>query len=494
MKLLLVDPQLAAALRSPTPIYLVGGPVRDGLLGRAFKDWDFACRDAQRVARAAAKRLKARFIVLDDQNLIYRVVVPGPEGTRTLDFAQLQGKSIEEDLRRRDFTVNAMAQVIDSEEIIDPCGGRKDLKAKVIRAVSEEAFRSDPLRLLRAFRFSVQLEFAIDSKTLLWIRRHARLLGYPPAPKASGSPVVARERVREELLRLFSQPTAGSGVRAMDEAGLLEVILPDMEPCRRTAISFYGRGGVMKHSLETVEQLDWILTSLEESSSKGRPAYFENSEVRQHLQAYLAAPLGAFPRSAWMKFAGFVHDIGKPATAKRIGGRLRFFGHEDVGADIVRGLGEGLRLSRQENHALSSWVRHHMRLGNLAAASGVSDKAVARYFRDLSDEGLGMILVSLADHYSYLGRRLWGKGRDRVEITAARMLESFVVQREKLLPKKLVNGHQLMKKFRLKPGPMIGTLLEHLADAQAEGVVKTSKDAFAFAKKFLLKHVGKRRP
>src|SRR4029077_19486632 len=109
-----------------------------------------------------------------------------------------------------------------------------------------------------------------------------------------------------------------------------------------------------------------------------------------------------YPRTAWLKFGAFLHDIGKPATAKMIKGRLRFFEHEHVGARLAMKVGERLRCSRQEVQLLGLWVRNHMRPGNLAAAARITDKAISRYFRDLGEEGVGMVLISLADHYTYL--------------------------------------------------------------------------------------------
>lgn len=481
-----VPSRLHAILREETkknrqPLYFVGGPVRDALLGRLCHDLDFVTRNARSLANGIGRRLGARLIVLDDLNKIYRLVWKSIEPAPvTLDFAELQGNSILEDLARRDFTINAMALELGKSTPIDPFNGKRDLKREIIRAVSEKAFLEDPLRLLRAYRFSAQFQFTIDPKTQRWISRHARRLQARPV-RLGGSPVVARERVREELLRLLAQSNAGSSIRDMDQTGLLTALIPELEVCRRTARSFYGVGGVLKHSIETVEHLDWIDDRLR--GKEPFPDYFHSASVRQVLQSYLKESIGGFPRIAWLRLGGLLHDIGKPATAKRIGGRLRFFGHEDVGADSARLIGAELRFSRQELQITSQWVRHHMRLGNLAAANVLSDKAIARYFRDQQENGLGMVLISLADHYGYLARGQWGKGKDGVEKAARRMLESYVLTKEKVLPPRLLDGHQIMKALRLKPGPLIGKLLEALADAQAGGRLKTIKEAFGYLRR-----------
>jgi poly(A) polymerase len=257
----------------------------------------------------------------------------------------------------------------------------------------------------------------------------------------------------------------------MDRAGLLAKLFPEIEACRRTAVRYYGRGGVLEHSFETLENLEWILRQAQKAG----------------VRDYLASPIGGYPRSAWLKWAAFLHDSGKPATAKLLKGRLRFFEHEHVGAELAMRSGKRLRCSRQEVQLLGLWVRNHMRAGSLAAAAQVTSKALARYFRDLGEEGIGMVLVSLADHYTYLAKSSWGKGKDPVEKMARRLVSSYYEERSKILPARLVNGHDLMRHLRLKPGPEIGKLLEALQDAQVEGKVTTKKEALAFAKKRLLR-------
>jgi putative nucleotidyltransferase with HDIG domain len=453
--------------------YWVGGTVRDRLLGRESHDWDFVCLHAERLAKAVARKLSATFITLDDQNRIYRVVpraVPGQPSDLTLDFAEMQGKKIEQDLARRDFSVNAMAQPLESESLIDPFQGQKDLKKKIVRALSQQAFRDDPLRLLRAFRMSAQFGLTIEPRTRRWIAGNNERLRK-----------VAQERVREEMLRLLSQPDCGPALREMDVSGLLTVIFPDLEAGRRVAHDYYGKGGVVKHHLESVENVEWLLERLSPKELR----FIPNEEIAKKIQIYVGQSVGGFPRSAYLKLGALVHDIGKPATAEVIQGRLRFFGHEDVGARMAMKLLAKLRYSRQECVLVRTWVQNHMRLGNLANVPALSEKAMARYFRDMGEDAIGMILVSLGDHYGYLAMSKRGKGNDSDERAAGRLLKAYYLKRETVLPPKLIDGHLLMKKLKLKPGPQVGELLEAVRDAQAEGKVKTVADAVAFARKLL---------
>ncbi len=472
----MIDPILHTlrqkADRLKVAVYLVGGPVRDTLLDRSCHDWDFVSHKADVLSRHVAQALRAKRITLDDQNKIYRVIVLRTPQL-TLDFAEMQGKTIESDLARRDFTINAMAQPVGESRIIDLYGGRKDLQKKIVRAVSRQAFKEDPIRLLRTFRFSAQFGFTIDPKTLAWVKADHELL-------ASRQGGVARERVREELLKMFAQPSSGKQLWVMDKVGLLTTLLPDMEAGRRVGLRYYGKGGVIKHALQSVDNLEWILQQV----PKGSLRYAGDPRVSQGIHAYLKASIAGHPRPAYLKLGTLLHDIGKPATAQVIKRRLRFFQHDEVGGRMADKLLETLRFSRQEVRMVQMWVRHHMRPGNLAATSQMTPKAMARFFRDLGEDGVGMLLVSLGDHYTYLSRKHWGKGTDSVEVAAKRLLESYYIQREKMLPPRIINGHQLMKALKLSPGPEIGKLLEAIQDAQAGGKVKTPADAIAFAKRW----------
>jgi len=445
--------------RLQTPLWWVGGPVRDEILKRPWLDGDLACTNALRVAQRLRRVLAAKLITLDDQYRIYRIILP--TGGATLDIAELQGKTIEADLARRDFSINAMARRVGHPEVLDPWNGRGDIRRKKIRALAKKTLEDDPIRRLRAFRFSAQLGFAIVPQTLRWIRQ-GTLRG------------VAAERIREELLKLMASLQSGSVLAAMDESGLLVGIFEELEACRRTAPAYYGKGGVLKHSLATVRNLEWLLAH--------RPVFTPAQWAE--CARYLDEPVGGFPRRAWLKLGALLHDIGKPATAQKIDGRLRFFGHEEVGADMVGPLAQRLRLSRQETQLIRQWVKQHMRLGGLAVASGAGVKAFARYFRDLDGrDGLGMILVSLADHYDYLSPKRWGKNTDPVEKTAKRMMDAYFSERSRLRPARLINGHDVMKALRLPPSPEIGRILERVQDAQVEGKVTTRTEALAFLKR-----------
>jgi poly(A) polymerase len=485
----------SVSLRLHTDLYIVGGTVRDRLLGRDSRDWDFVGRQALNIAKAVARQHAAKMITLDEHHRIYRVILPGPI---TLDFAELQGKTLEQDLARRDFSINAMAMPLTPSSprlpasrrtsgdlpplggegvrvrgLIDPLGGQKDLRKKTLRALSQKAFQEDPLRLLRAYRMAAQFNLKIAPQTERWIiAEHRRLEG----------PVVARERVREEFLRFLSQPSSGLHLEHMDRSGLLTTLFPELEAGRRVGHVYYGKGGVIKHHLQSVANTDWLLERLHSSQGVG---FITDRTIRDRVRAYTSELVGGIPRSAFLKLGALLHDVGKPATVEVIKGRLRFWGHEEVGANMVTKMLTALRCSRQETAAVRMWVRNHMRPGNLASVPHLTDKALARFFKDMGEDGVGMLIVSLGDHYTYLAPSQWAKGKDPVERTCGKLLEAYYLRKEAVLPPRVIDGHVLMKQLRLKPGPLIGKLLEAISDAQSGGIVKTVVDALKFARKKL---------
>lgn len=449
--------------------WIVGGLLRDALLGRPLADVDLAVNgDARGLAQAFGKPLGRAPFALDEERGTYRVVAGTGPHAPVFDFCRWQGRDLLTDLARRDLTINAMALPIAAwgragwkKALVDPHRGWADLKARRLRFVSPQAVVDDPLRLLRLFRFGAELDFRVDPKSLSVVRRHHRLL------TAS-----APERVREELMKLLSTPRAAVTLGAMDRAGLLAVLFPEVDPMRKTGRDYYGPGGVLAHSLAAVASLERLLGEL--------PHQFPR--FHRPLWAHLNEPFAGFPRWAHLKLVELFHDVGKPATAKREKGQWHFYGHDAVGAKLVTDVARRLRLSSEESRSLARQVGGHMRPGNLAHQPVLTDRAVYRYYRDLEGSAVDLLLVSLADHYTYLSFRARRARRDPVFQTVRKMLEGFFNRRETVDPPRLLGGHELMKALRLSPGPEVGRLLSLIREAQAAGEVSTVKDALRLAR------------
>lgn len=447
------------------PIHVVGGAVRDRLLGRPLLDIDFILPiDPTPLAKKVAARLGGSSFPLDEERGIVRVKLPS--GIH-FDFAKWQGKTLEEDLDRRDFAVNAMAVPLGAwmtprwkNAIIDRHNGLRDLKQKKILPLGSGVFKEDPLRLLRAFRIAAQLDLMIPPATLAAIEKNAALIRRP-----------APERRRDEMLQMLSTPRAHANLVLMDRAGLLDKVFPDAARLRKTAPKHYGKGGVLKHTLDSVKCFEQIL--LDKTWFPG---------LNGKIAAYLDETMAGHPLRAHCKWGLLLHDIGKPDTMQVINGRLRFFEHEHVGADKVKKLAPFYRWSNDETTRYENFVRHHMRPGNLAAQDELTDKAIHRFYRDLGNDAIAMLLVSLADHLTYLSPAQRRKRNSPHEKVTMKMVRRFYTHREKVTPPKIVDGHEIMKAFNLKPSPLIGTLMSELTEAQTEQDISTKTQALEFLK------------
>jgi poly(A) polymerase len=463
--------------------YLVGGFIRDALLKRETADIDIAlAADALEIAPGIADALGGSFVRLDEANKVGRVVVKdkkAPSGGRwQLDFAAFEG-SIEQDLSRRDFTIDAMAIDLsglaqDDIHLIDPFNGRADLEDKIIRAVAGTVFSSDAVRLLRAVRLAAELDFTIDSQTEALVKRHALLIAG-----------IAGERVREELLRLLAVPDSGRFLSYFDELGLLTAIFPEMAAAKGVQQPKEHFWDVFAHSLKTVAAVDFILHEGSWEYAGGQVlAAVPWSDI---LARHFARPVsGGSTRRSLLKLAALLHDVAKPQTkALTEDGRTRFLGHPKDGAAIAADILERLRFSGKEVKLVEIVIKYHMRPGQMSQEGLPTRRAIYRYFRDCEEAGIDILFLSLADHLATRGPNLnltgWQEHARLVEYVLAQHAE----QEKLVAPARLVSGHDLINVFNIKPGPGMGQLLEAAREAQAAGEVSTREEALAYVRKRL---------
>ncbi len=457
-------------------LFAVGGSVRDVFLKRPIYDLDLASFSAAALSNKLASILRAKKITLDEDNIVFRLILPNRyQETRQIDIAQIQGKSIEEDLKRRDFTVNAMAWSSSKKNFLDPREGMKDLAKKTIRCRSEKILRADPLRILRAFRQSAQLGFKIEKNTLKLIKEVKAL-----------TLKSARERIRSEILALLEVPGSSQQLLAMDECGVLTSLFKDLESQRNTAVEYYGKGGVLTHSLTAAQRADFLMSHLKLIFPKDYPAI---RECRRNI----------------VILAALLHDIAKPETARVIKGRLHFFGHDLAGAAKVSKLLEGLRFSREEISLIESATRHHLRPGYLAESEQITERSLYRFFRDTGKDALYVLLTAWADHASYipeksllkflpLARKPVGKGLEKApqalrktlrHLQTVNLLVSRLLNPQKeAVPTPLVNGNDIMKALKISPGPEVGNMIEKIREEQALGKIRTKEEALHFLSAF----------
>ena len=452
---------LCAALGG-APGWLVGGALRDALLGEPVRELDAAvATGALAVGRALVASLPGSvFVALDERRGICRVV-----GDVQIDIADLRAPTLAEDLRARDFTVNALAAPIrdlalgGSAVVEDVAGGLADLDARVIRPCGPTAIRDDPLRALRAVRLGIRPGWRLDPMTERLIRE--------AAPEVAE---VSAERVRDELGAIRAQPAAGAGLRLLDRLRVLAVLLPESLAMRDTAQPAPHRFDVWEHSLRAVEGADLLSTRLDALEPWGAA-----------LARHLAEPLGdGFTRRELWKLAALLHDVAKPETRSVEGNRIRFIGHDMMGADRATAIALRWRLSRRAAGVLRLLVGQHLRPMHLASAGAITRRARYRFFRDLGTEARDLLLLSLVDAAAVGGDSplaVWaGPGGAVLRDLMGGMAEEA---RAAAAPP-LVRGEDVMAAFSLGPGPEIGRLLARAREAQALGLVCSRAEALRY--------------
>ena len=473
------------------PIYLVGGAVRDALLARPIHDLDFAVSGgALRLAKALADKLSAAFYPLDEENDTARLVIIHADGTRDiLDFAGFRGDTLEDDLRGRDFTLNAVALDLHTGQILDPLEGLQDLRAKRLRACSETSLSEDPVRILRAVRQAAAFGLTIDSQTRQWMKDAVPGLGS-----------VSPERLRDEILKILSGPQPDTALRALDLLGVLPHLLPELEAMKGIQQSAPHVQDVWSHTLSALRHLEGILDVLapQHDAEKANSDLF-NGLLVTHLGRYRAQLAEHFARQintdrslrSLLFFAALYHDVEKPSTRTvEESGRIRFFEHDDKGAQTALRRAIALRLSNDEMDRVKAIVAHHMRVhgftDRLLRGNLVTRKAIYRYFRDTGPAGIDIVLHSLADmratYEQTLPQDSW-----KAALDASRTLfEAYWEKTEEIIrPPQLINGDDLIKELHMSPGREIGQILETIRENQAAGILSSREAALAFASGWL---------
>lgn len=482
-----------------TRVYLVGGSLRDLLLGEVGVDWDLVTDgEAHKLARQLANRLGGSYVHLHEK--ASRVVLhpPASAGEQVLDIAPLHGGSLEEDLRARDFTLNALAAPLGDVVqflrgspgeietlLIDPLHGYRDLQARRLRAVDDEVFRHDPLRMLRALRLTQRYRLTIAPETEKLITRDAALL-----------PRVAAERIHQELYAMLGMPGALEQLHSLDAYGLLTVLIPELRSARGMRQPPPHYWDVLEHSLQSVGALEELAGALEAGPGTPLPPHLASTSTAAEDLAELRELLREGERqnifhfadlcAPRMKLAALLHDIGKPLTySTDEQGGIHFYGHPQLGAPIASEIMHRLSASTQDRRLAQLVAAHHMRPGQLGQDGAVTPRAIRRYFVDLGPTGILVALFSLADHLATLGSQPRPPAWPRHLSVVRLLLTSYIRERAKILPPRLVRPDELMSRLKLQPGPLVGQLLEAIAEAQADGTLHSREEAILFAREYV---------
>ncbi len=474
-------------------IYLVGGAVRDLFINRISSDLDFALPSGGiAVARSVANALHADFLPLDDERDTGRVIVKEENGLRIfLDFATYRGVNLEADLRARDFTINSLAYDLHAQAIIDPLDGAKDIRTKTIRACAPTSISDDPIRILRAIRQAAGFGFQIEKHTRELLKQSADQLGR-----------VSPERLRDELFKILQGPKPDASMRALEMLGVLPHLLPELVPMKGAQQSEPHIYDVWTHTLSVLAHLEGIISALRIGYDAEKTNDMFTGLLTLRLGRYREQIAKHFTQSlntdrslrSLLFLAALYHDVSKPETKTvEENGRIRFFDHDVKGADVVVRRAEAFNLSNDEVERLYKIIKNHMRIHFFTNRLEVdkqtpSRKAIYRFFRDSGEAGVDLVLLGLADFRGMRGPNLeqdaWVAYLDIARI----LLENYWERPEEIIaPPRLLDGHELMKELDLKPGPLVGQLLEAIRENQATGKIESREQAVAFAREEIVK-------
>lgn len=439
-------------------LFLVGGTLRDFYLGYDNYDKDLVVEnaDAEAFARDLAKRLDATFISLDEENKIYRIVLK--DKINCIDIASLIGTSIEQDLLRRDLTINSIAVNLKTLKIFDVNNGVNDLKLKVIRHISEQNFVDDPLRLLRVYRFQSLLGFSLDANLNYLIKKHAESINKP-----------ASERINYELLKLFSGNYCVEALENMDESGLLLELFPVIEELKKVPPNSHHHLNLFKHSIETVNQVQKI--------------YEKNTSiVKSHLERF---DFGGNSRLSHLKLAAFLHDIGKPSTwtIEEDTGKHRFIKHDDVGSKMCAKILKKDKFSKKQIDYIVKMIKYHIYPSHVVEVPELSEKVCMRFVRKMENEAIDVIVLAMADRFSAQGVEITKEIVNKNINNLQKLLDFYLNVKDSLKPlPKLLSGNDIMDMLNMKASKSLGIIIKQLQEAQLSGEVSNKKEAICFVK------------
>lgn len=443
---------------SDIEVYCVGGVLRDLFLKKENFDKDLIVKgtDAEDYSKMLAEKLDATFIPLDEVNKIYRLVLKDKKNY--IDITNVLNDSIEQDLKRRDFTINSVAVNLKTFEIIDINNGIKDLKNKKIRMIEEKNFKEDPLRLLRAYRFQASTGFDIESKTKHTINKYISLINNP-----------AKERINYELMKLFSGEYTVKALLNMEKSGILYEILPIYLDVKKVPPNTHHHLDLLHHLIETVNQIQNFYK-------------ISKPEIKAHLDRI---DFGGYSRLAHLKLAGFMHDIGKYScwTIEEDTGRHRFIKHDDIGAKIAVPILKKLKFSKKQIEYITKMIKHHIYPSHVISSKIVTDKIKMRYIRKMEDDVIDNIILAMSDRLSARGKAVTDEMVKNNITGLTNLLNYYIEIRDTLEPlPKLLTGEEIMEILNIKPSKQLGEIIKALEEAQLSGDVNDKLSAINFIK------------
>lgn len=463
----------------PQPVFVVGGTVRDAVLGRPIHDIDLVVADdAIPLTFRLADALGLPAYVLDRERDVGRIIAS--KEALTLDIARFRGPTLEDDLYGRDFTINAMALPVNRNalsNIIDRHNGLDDLHDRRINIVHARSIEDDPVRALRAARFAAQLGFDLTDETIAAARAAGPLLTGRASP----------ERVRDEISRVLTCGAPHQGVSLLHDLSLIRTILPDIAALDGINQSPPHHENVLHHTFSVLRYLvdvERIVAGLPVMAEWASAIANLIDPYNENLQAHLDTPVdGGYSGRTLLMWGGLLHDVGKARTQSiDADGRIRFIHHDEVGAELAGRLLTRMSFSNEAIRRIRSIVSGHMRPLFLATEERPpSRRTIYRYFRALHEAGLDVGLLTFADHLAtYDGIGDASSWNNLLRVVDSLYSTYYNQHGQTIAPIRLIDGREIMTELGVSPGQEIGRLLRLLEEAQAAGEVTTREEAIAF--------------
>jgi poly(A) polymerase len=430
------------------------------LLDRIPTDYDIAVTgNPKKFAENMAKNISGRLFEMGKPGqMIIRVV----SKDNIFDITSLNGSFIEDDLKKRDFTINAMAYDLSSGEIIDCLGGLRDLADKKVRMVSTDVFKKDPIRLIRAYRIAACLNFEIESRTASRISDYAKLIHHS-----------AGERIREEIFKMLGTSKSYRYLSQMADAGLLTAIFPDLDRLKGCIQNSRHLYDVFEHTMKAYLHLETLL------NDPGKILPDTCIQIRRYLDE---------EKTVLLKYAILLHDMGKP-RAKTIdnGGEVHFYGHSRKSADLAQKVNQKLRLSNREKRFVDFIIRNHLNplfLFTALQKKTLTHKGVTRFFKKCGDNTPALLLHAIADimakgdkpnqtHKAFIGF---------VKEMIHHFFHSF---KPRITEPPLITGRDLIHEFGLIPSPLFKRILNLVQEEKLTNKIKSRSEALAWVREYL---------
>ena len=447
-------------------IWLVGGFLRDFYLkvDKEFLDFDFCVeKNTLDFVEEFSKLFSFKYIVLDEKNLTFRVIIKRKEKIYNYDFTNMRGRDIKEDLFLRDFSINTLAININDKKlkVLDYFNAKKDLDNRIIKVVNEKNFLDDPLRILRVFFFMANYNFKIENNTLKAISKYKNFLN-----KVSG------ERINEELFKILKAKKSYKAIKLMSNLKIIDIIIPQIKNTRGVSQGRYHHLDVWEHSLETLLQFENMYNK---KLYKDRDLFrYLNTEIIQNRT-----------RLQVIKLACLLHDIGKPKAKSKKKKKTIFYCHEKIGKEIIEKITERLKFANKIKETLQRLVFWHLRPGYLADQVKPSKRAIYRFFRDTSEDGISVILLSLADWKATRGPLTSKIRRKKHQDVMFKIIKDYFNEKNKKPLPKLIDGYDIMDRFNIQPSPLVGKILKKIKEEQALGNINTKKEALKIAREVI---------